>query len=168
MDGEESRKGGRLLFCDLPGSHGQVNLSIPKTQSAVDHRARMRCFRREVLLSGLSRSPEPRLNTVPRRQTMVAVTSRQIRRTEFSGVTAGCGGDVDGLPPPAPNPRMKGVSGRLTVRRGAHGARKDFKPPQKSLTDPRDEGIVTLDTLGRSWEHVIWEMSHNCFYVRHL
>jgi len=39
------------------------------------------------------------------------------------------------------------------------GHPKDFKPPHKSLTDPRDERILTLDTAGRSWESAIWEMS---------
>ena len=67
----------------------------------------------------------------------------------------GHGGDGDSLPPPAPNAWMKAISGRITIQRGAHGARKDFKPPQKSLKEPRDERILTLDAPGRSWKHAI-------------
>ena len=71
----------------------------------------------------------------------------------------GRGGDGDSLPPPAPNAWMKAVSSGAAIRRGADGAPRDLKPPQEVLTDTRDEGILTFDIPGRSWEYAIWEMS---------
>ena len=58
----------------------------------------------------------------------------------------------------APNAWMQAVSSGIADRREANGAPKDLNPPQESLTEPRDEGILTIDTPGRSWEQAIWEM----------
>ena len=69
------------------------------------------------------------------------------------------GGDGDSLSPPASNGQMKNVLSGIAVRREADGAGKDFKPPQKSLTERRDQRIPTFDIPGRSWEYAIWEMS---------
>jgi len=33
---------------------------------------------------------------------------------------------------------------------------QDLELPQESLTDPRDEGMLTFDTLERSWKYAIW------------
>ncbi len=79
-------------------------------------------------------------------------------------MTKGCGGDGDGLPEPAQDTRVKAVSGTVTARQEGDGARKDLKPPRKSLTDPRDEEILTFDAPGRAWAYAIWEMSvqDNC------
>ena len=52
---------------------------------------------------------------------------------------------------------FNGLLGRL-IRRVADGAPKDVKPPQEPLTDPRDEGILTFDVPGPSWEYAIWGM----------
>ncbi len=43
--------------------------------------------------------------------------------------------------------------------RRAYGARKDLKPPPKSLTDPRDAEILTFDVPGQSCEYPIWDRS---------
>ena len=45
-----------------------------------------------------------------------------------------------GLLPPAPDARVKTVSGTIPVRRGADGARRDVKPQQEPLTDPETGG----------------------------
>jgi len=54
---------------------------------------------------------------------------------------------------------VKFYNGRGTARPEADGARKDLKPPRKSLTNPRDKEILALDAPGRSWECPIGEMS---------
>jgi len=74
-------------------------------------------------------------------------------------MAGGRGGDGGGLFTPAPNVLAKVVSGTIPVRRRAGEARKDLKPSRKLLKDPRDEGILTFDDPGWSWEYGIWEMS---------
>ncbi|KPJ75346.1 MAG: hypothetical protein AMK72_14290 [Planctomycetes bacterium SM23_25] len=54
---------------------------------------------------------------------------------------------------------VKFYNGRGTARPEADGARKDPKPPRKSLTNPRDKEILALDAPGRSWEYPLGEMS---------
>ena len=53
---------------------------------------------------------------------------------------------------------LNGVSGTLTVRQRADGARENLWPPRKLLTNPRDEEILTFDAPGRSWAYAIWEI----------
>ena len=74
-------------------------------------------------------------------------------------MAAGRGGDKDGLSLPLLNVWLKAVSGTFVARQEADGARNDPKPPRNSLTDPRDEEILTFAAPGRSWEYPIWEMS---------
>ena len=69
------------------------------------------------------------------------------------------GGDRDSLPPTGFSGRMRAGSTGIPLRRGADGVRNDLKPPQKSLTEPRDDRILTSNAMGRSWVSAIWEMS---------
>ena len=56
------------------------------------------------------------------------------------------------------NPVEPRVSGTITVRQRADGARENLWPPRKLLTNPRDEEILTFDAPGRSWTYAIWEI----------